>query len=230
MIFEIGNEKGGVGKSSLAIALSAYLAAQKYSVVLVDTDSQKTASKWGELRSHHGLEHNFVIVDKSVDPTEHIRKLSETYDAVVVDVGARDYARLGDLAKIVDLWIAPTRVGQGDLESTAELAYAFEKADRNHKNGKIPLVITTNAVPGSWNSTEGEDAISVLRDALPNVPVMSSMIRDRKVWRDAHKLGRTIFEMPFRDREKAEAEFTAMFNEVWKAYETFQKGVKHGNK
>jgi chromosome partitioning protein len=117
MIFEIGNEKGGVGKSSLAIALSAYLAAQKYSVVLVDTDSQKTASKWGELRSHHGLEHNFVIVDKSVDPTEHIRKLSETYDAVVVDVGARDYARLGDLAKIVDLWIAPTRVGQGDLES-----------------------------------------------------------------------------------------------------------------
>lgn len=228
MIIEIGNEKGGVGKSTFAITLSAYLALQKYSVVLVDTDSQKTSSKWGELRSHHGLPHNFVIVDKSVDPTEHIRKLAETYDAVVVDVGARDYSRLGDLAKIVDLWIAPTKVGQADLESTAELAYAFEKADRNHKSGKIPLVIVANSVPGSWNSSEGEDAISVLRDALPNVPVMGNMVRDRKVWRDAHKLGRSIFEMPLRDREKAENEFKAMFKEVWKSYEKFKKGIKNG--
>ena len=152
--------------------------------------------------------------------------MSETYDAVVVDVGARDYARLSDLAKIVDLWIAPTRVGQGDLESTVELAYAFEKADRNHKNGKIPLIISPNAVPGAWNSTEGEDAITALREALPTVPVTSSLVRDRKVWRDAHKLGRSIFEMPLRDREKAETEFKAMFEEVWKAYEKFQKRGK----
>ena len=221
MIIEIGNEKGGVGKSTLSITLASYLAAQKYSVVLVDTDSQKTSSGWGELRTHHGLEHKFAIVDKSIDPTEHIRKLSETYDVVVVDVGARDYNRLSDLAKIVDLWIAPTRVGQGDIESTAALADAFEKANKFHKNGKIPLVITTNAVPGSWNSTEGEDAVAVLREGLPNVPVMGSLIRDRKVWRDAHKLGRSIFEMPAREREKAEAEFVAMFEEVWKSYENF---------
>jgi chromosome partitioning protein len=226
MIIEIGNEKGGVGKSTYAINLSSYLAQQGHSVVLVDTDSQKTSSRWGELRSHHSLEHKFVIVDKSVDPTEHIRKLSETYDAVVVDVGARDYARLSDLAKIVDLWIAPTRVGQGDLESTVELAYAFEKANRNHKSGKIPLIISPNAVPGAWNSTEGEDAIEVLREALPNVPVTSTLVRDRKVWRDAHKLGRSIFEMPQRDREKAENEFLAMLDEVWKAYQGFQKGGK----
>ena len=221
MIIEIGNEKGGVGKSTLSITLASYLAAQRYSVVLVDTDSQKTSSGWGELRTHHGLEHKFAIVDKSIDPTEHIRKLSEAYDVVVVDVGARDYNRLSDLAKIVDLWIAPTRVGQGDIESTAALADAFEKANKFHKNGKIPLVITTNAVPGSWNSTEGEDAVAVLREGLPNVPVMGSLIRDRKVWRDAHKLGRSIFEMPAREREKAEAEFVAMFEEVWKSYENF---------
>ena len=75
MIIEIGNEKGGVGKSTYAINLAAYLALQNYSVVLVDTDSQKTSSRWGELRSHHGLPHNFVIVDKSVDPTEHNQKV-----------------------------------------------------------------------------------------------------------------------------------------------------------
>ena len=80
-----------------------------------------------------------------------------------------------------------------------------------------------------FRSTEGEDAVEVLREALPNVPITTNLVRDRKVWRDAHKLGRSIFEMPWRDREKAETEFKAMFDEVWKAYEKFQKGVKHGN-
>ncbi len=230
MIIQIGAEKGGVGKSTYAVNLSAYLAQQGHGVILVDTDTQKTSSKWGELRSHFKLQHNFTIVDKAVDPTEHIRMLSEKYDVVVVDVGARDYARLSELTRIVDLWIAPTRVGQGDLESTLELADAFAKADSKHKNGKIPLVVSINAVPGAWNTTEGADAYEALKEALPGVPILESLVRDRKIWRDAHRMGRTIFEMPPREREKAEAEFTQMVNEAFKAFNKFNKGSKkHGN-
>lgn len=227
MIIEVGGVKGGVGKSTEAINLAAYLA-KKYSVVLVDTDPQLTASKWGELRTILGNKQLFTIVDKSVDPTDHILQLSEHYDVVVVDVGARDYARLAELARIVDLWIAPTRVGQGDLESTLALAEAFERANHRHKNGKIPLVISINAVPGAWNSTEGVDALEALQAALPNVPVLKSTIRDRKVWRDAHRLGKSIFEMPTREREKAEHEFTLMIKEALRAYERFTKeGMNH---
>lgn len=221
MIIEVGHEKGGVGKSLIAVNLAAYLAQKKHSVVLVDTDTQMTASKWGELRTHFGHEHLFTIVDKAVDPTEHIRKLSENYDVVVVDVGARDYSRLSELARIVDLWIAPTRVGQGDLESTLSLADAFEKANQKHKRGKIPLVVTVNSVPGAWNSTEGADAVEALQQALPDVPILKNVLRDRKVWRDAHRLGKSIFEMPGRDREKAEHEFVLMIKEALKAYERF---------
>ncbi|UUZ66188.1 AAA family ATPase (plasmid) [Polaromonas sp. P1-6] len=194
MIFVVGHEKGGVGKSLIAVNLAAHLA-KKYSVVLVDTDTQMTASKWGELRTHFRHEHTFTIVDKAVDPTEHIRKLSENYDVVVVDVGAHDYSRLSELARIVDLWIAPTRVGQGDLESTLALADAFDKANHRHKRGKIPLVVTVNSVPGAWNTTEGADAVEALRQSLPGVPILQNTIRDRKVWRDAHRLGKSVFEM-----------------------------------
>lgn len=226
MIIEVGTEKGGVGKSTTAVTLAALLSQEGHRVILVDTDTQQTSTKWGELRSHYGLKHHFVIVDKSIDATEHIRMLSEDYDVVVVDVGARDYARLSDLARIVDLWIAPTRVGQGDLESTMRLADAFEKANAKHKNGKIPLVVSLNAVPGAWNSSEGIDAYECLRDAIPNVPVLKTFVRDRKVWRDAHRMGRTLFEMPKGEREKAEAEFTGMIREAFKAYDKFNKGAK----
>ena len=239
MIIEIGHEKGGVGKSTLAINLAAFLAKQKkggksndmLSVVLVDTDESGSSSRWGELRTSMGLEHHFAIVDKAIDPTAHIRKLSEAYDIVVVDVGAGDYARLSEMSKIVDLWIAPTGVGQKEGDSNVNLIEAFEKANHKHKSGvKIPLVVVFNKVPSSVNSTEAKLAAEALQEFAPELTILESRICDRKVWRDADREGKTIFEMPQRAREKAEREFTDMVDQAFKAYESFLKQEKkHGH-
>jgi chromosome partitioning protein len=238
MIIEVGHEKGGVGKSTLAINLAAYLSRQSrggrskecYRVVLVDTDESGSTSRWGELRTSMGLEHHFAIVDKAIDPTAHILKLSEAYDIVVVDVGAGDYARLSDMSRIVDLWIAPTGVGQKEGDSNVNLIEAFEKANQKHKNGKIPLVVAFNKVPSSANSTEAALAAEALQEFAPSLNILQSKICDRKVWRDADREGKSIFEMPARAREKAEREFTEMVEQAFKAYEKFVKeGRAHGN-
>lgn len=224
----VGAEKGGVGKSQIAYNLAAYLATQQKvgegknkrpaKVMLVDTDTQRTSSKWGALRPEEAPL-PFRVVEKVSNPAPEIVRLSEDYDAVIVDVGARDYAGLADLARIADLWIAPTRVGQGDLMSSLEMATAFNTVHSKHKNGHIPLCFVVNAVPGAWNSTEGQDAIEALEAALPTGKVLKSMIRDRRVWRDAHRLGKHLFEMPLSMREKAEDEFIAVIAEAFKAYE-----------
>jgi len=229
MIIEIGHEKGGVGKSTMAINLAAYLAMQKYKTVLVDTDESGSSSRWGELRTHRGLEQHFTIVDKSIDPTAHILKLSEVYDVVVVDVGAGDYARLSEMSRIVDLWIAPTGVGQKEGDSNANLVEAFEKANHKHKNGKIPLVMAFNKTPSASNSTEAQLASDALQEFAPSLTILESRICDRKVWRDADREGKSIFEMPQRAREKAEQEFTLMVKQAFKAYEKFSKEARNGN-
>lgn len=222
----IGAEKGGVGKSQIAYNLAAYLASQQVGtgkekrnakVMLVDTDTQRTSSKWGALRPE-GSPLPFRVVEKVSNPAPEIVALSEDYDAVIVDVGARDYAGLADLARIADLWIAPTRVGQGDLMSSLELAQAFNTVHAKHKSGHIPLCFVVNAVPGAWNSSEGQDAIEALEAALPTGKVLKSMIRDRRVWRDAHRLGKHLFEMPPSARERAEDEFVSMIDEAFRMY------------
>ncbi|MBU0801756.1 nucleotide-binding protein [Hydrogenophaga laconesensis] len=227
MIIIIGAEKGGVGKSQVAFNLAAYIATQQKvsdgkkkrpaRVMLVDTDTQRTSSKWGALRDANSPL-PFRVMEKIANPAPEIVQLAEDYDAVVVDVGARDYAGLADLARIADLWIAPTRVGQGDLMSSLEMATALNTVHSKHKRGHIPLCFLVNAVPGAWNSTEGQDAIEALEGALPTGKVLKSTIRDRRVWRDAHKLGRHIFEMPPATREKAEDEFLTAIAEAFEAY------------
>lgn len=226
MIIEVGHEKGGVGKSTLAINLAAYFAQNKKNkVVLVDTDESGSSSRWGELRTHNKLEQTFTIVGKAVDPTAHILKLSEVFNVVIVDVGAGDYARLAEMSRIVDLWIAPTGVGQKEGDSNINLIEAFQRANSRHKNGKIPLVFAFNKTPSSANSLEAQYAAEALSEAAPEVTVLKSRICDRKIWRDADREGRSIFEMQPKARFKAEAEFSAMVDEALRAYSAFNKKV-----
>jgi chromosome partitioning protein len=213
-VIVVGAEKGGVGKSTIAFNLAAYLA-KTGRVLLVDTDTQRTSLKWDEARQEMGLDKVFDAIGMTVKPASFIVEQASKYDAVIVDVGARDYEALGNFAKVADLVIAPTKVGQGDLESTVDFSQAMKSFHGKHKNNKIPMAFVVNAVPGPWNSSEGDDAASVLRDAVSTGEVLKTIIRDRRVWRDAHRLGKTIFEMPWGQSEKAIKEFTSSMNEAF---------------
>lgn len=218
MITVVGHRKGGVGKSTIAITVAAYIAQNpENKVVLVDTDTKRSASRWGALRTDFGLEHRFVIMDKAEDPTADIVKLSEVYDVVVVDVGAGDYSRIEELSRIADLWIAPTCVGQKEADSNVILIQAFEHANKKHKAGRVPLVFAFNKTPSSTQSSETASAMAALQEFAPDIPVMESVICERKVWRDADLAARTIFEMSQPSKEKAEAEFIAMITQALEA-------------
>jgi chromosome partitioning protein len=216
LIFVVGHEKGGVAKSTCACNLAYSLKQEGYEAIVVDTDSTRTSHSWYAIREAEQRQPSIPVVQSSVSPMSTIKEMSTKYDVVVVDMGARDYGKMGPLAQICDLWIAPTQVGQGDLESTVALCQAFQANDSKHKNGKIPLVCVFTRTPNGWNNPEERIAREDLKAACPDLTILNSSLRDRKVYRDAGRTGCSIYEMPARDREKAVEEFDAFVREATK--------------
>ena len=93
MIILIGNQKGGCGKSTTAVNISAYLANKGKDVVLVDADRQSTATNWINDRAETDLP-----VVNSVQKYDNIRNslldLRNRYEIVIVDAAGRDSREL----------------------------------------------------------------------------------------------------------------------------------------
>jgi len=93
-IILITNQKGGVGKTTLAIILSWMLAQKKYKTLLVDADtSQANAFEWS-LRGNNIIDYNSGVVYRTdigydvvwiVSPRELSKKIISHYSYVIVD-------------------------------------------------------------------------------------------------------------------------------------------------
>jgi chromosome partitioning protein len=80
----IASAKGGVGKTTLAIAISAELALEGYQVVLLDCDLNQHATHFGALADIPGL-----TVIPSVDERnvlQHLKKVAAETDMAVIDL------------------------------------------------------------------------------------------------------------------------------------------------
>ncbi|ACB00863.1 MULTISPECIES: ParA family protein [Cyanophyceae] len=177
-IITVTGYKGGVGKSTSAIHIAAYLA-RNQKTILIDGDPNRTALNW----SQRG-EMPFTVADE-----RQAMRLITGHDFVVIDTPARPNSDdLQELAKGCDLLILPTTPDVVSLEPM--LAIANDVEDARYR------ALLTIVPP--YPSKEGE---TMRNELIANgLPTFQSMIRRSAAFQKAALAGKPVNQMSGRDR------------------------------
>ena len=192
MIILIGSQKGGCGKSTIAVNVSAELAHSDHDVVLVDSDRQSTSATWAQDRDDlEGLP-RVSCVQKYENISNTLLDLDARYDYVVVDAAARDSRELRTGMAVANLLLVPFRPSQPDLDTLPHLDEVISAA--RDLNGNLNVHALLTMVPTNPQIREVHEAREYLSN-YPAIKPLNAMIRDRKVYRDAMASGRGVSEM-----------------------------------
>lgn len=214
MILLIGAEKGGVGKSTLASNLAVHLACEGIDVVLLDTDTQATCSRFVERRYETTGWPALHCMQRTGDVAPTLRDLATRYQVVIVDAGGRDSKELRTAASVADLLLTPVRASQADLETLPKVNELVGLA-RGFNPGLEAYAVLSMA-PSNPMIREVDDARELLVD-FDQLVLAETVIRDRKVYRDALLAGRGVVEL---GNSQAKAEIQMLAQEF---FETGQR-------
>lgn len=212
MIVLIGGEKGGPGKTTLAINLAAMRTRATSDLLLMDTDKQNTASYWCSTREDNHIEPRVSSIQKfdRAVRTEVI-ELKKKYKDIIIDAGGRDSPELRSALLVADKAIFPIRPSQFDLWTLGRLNALVETALEINENLKAYVVF--NQAPTNPGIKESEEAKSFIDD-FPNISLLSSIISERIVFRRSAIQGSSVTEYKPEDT-KAIEEIKKLYNEVF---------------
>ena len=190
MILTVGNTKGGVGKTTLAVNLAIARAMNGLDVLLVDGDEQRTAVTFSELRAERqGVPgYTAVSLDGSAIRTQ-VRQLAPKYDDVVIDVGGRNTGSLRAALTVSDVVLIPMQPRSFDLWAIDQMSELVSEA--RELNLKLRAVLVINAADPQ--GSDNQDAAAALQD-LPNMTVLPITIGRRKAFPNAAAAGRAVIE------------------------------------
>jgi chromosome partitioning protein len=159
----IVSQKGGSGKTTLALHLGASAAYDGMQSCVIDTDPQATAAAWGDWRGEFLPE---VITSPPARLGATIQKVSRAgVELVVIDTPPHADAAAREAVKAADLVLVPTRARAFDLhslETTAELVAAARK----------PVFVVLNAVPTRATNVIAEASAFARNLGLDVCPVL----------------------------------------------------------
>jgi len=199
------NQKGGAGKTTLAMNLAAGLA-RRAETIVIDLDPQASSRQWSSLGSAP-----FPATVKQITGKWDARTLHQNYRAyrhMVLDCppSLDSHASLQAL-RACDVALIPVLPSPVDLWASLRLPQEIEEARKANSNLRAYLVL---------NQLEPKSALSAaMHEALTEfgLPVLNATLRRRAAYRGAALEGVSVYQMGNRGAQAA-AEIEAIINEV----------------
>ncbi|MBM4257964.1 MAG: chromosome partitioning protein ParA [Deltaproteobacteria bacterium] len=191
MIIAVGNVKGGVGKTTLAVNLAISLARSGRDILLIDGDEQQTAMAFTELRNTNlnGKAGYTAVALQGAAIRTQVRQLAPKYTDIVIDVGGRDSGSLRAALTVADTVLIPVQPRSFDLWGVDQTADLVKEA--REINDHLRAVAVLNAADPQGH--DNDDAATALQEieGLEYAPV--PIVR-RKAFPNAAAAGLSVLE------------------------------------
>jgi chromosome partitioning protein len=129
MIFALLNQKGGVGKTTLATHIAGELAMRGQHVVLLDADPQGSSLDWTQRRSQQGLPRLFSAVGLARETLhQEAPELARRADHVIIDGPPRIAALARSALLAAERVLIPVQPSPYDLWASAEMVALIREA------------------------------------------------------------------------------------------------------
>ena len=210
-ILAVGNVKGGVGKTTLAVNLAIWQSLQGKDVLLVDGDEQGTARAFTQLRADILGAPGYTAVSlQGAEIRTQLRMLRTKYESVIIDVGGRDTASLRAALTVADMLIVPVLPATFDMWSLEPLDDLIQEA--KEINGDLKVLALLNAADAQGR--DNAEAAMIIGEKTGFEYFPSPIVR-RKAFRNAAAAGLSVLECRPSD-EKAIKEFTLLANHIFR--------------
>jgi chromosome partitioning protein len=214
MIIVVANSKGGVGKSTIAAHLAAWLHELGHQVTLADCDTQHSSSDW----LHEAVpDLKTVRLSGSDQIMEELPAIAKASDYVIADGPGSNTDTSRTLLLCADLAIVPCKASMLEVRALKQATLALHHAHRVRR-GRPPAIIVLSMVGRRYRLTQDmRDAAAALR-----LPVAKTALTLRQVYADAPGQGVVVWQLGARARE-ASRQIRQLFRELLPNAESARK-------
>ena len=182
----IGNIKGGVGKSTLAVYLTDYLRKRfrRRSIMLLDTDPQGSSfemmsplSKSGDIK-HMPVGDRYDGVNMTTLDGVLRRMLAQDQAITIIDTGAGKLGNIWQMAMLCNTLLVPTSMSWTDLRPTIDFIKEIDERKEDFDTIKPHVIVVPN------RTSPAQRNFGQLSDALQEVnAIMAPPISDLSIAR-----------------------------------------------
>ncbi|MDF2142282.1 ParA family partition ATPase [Paenirhodobacter sp. CAU 1674] len=202
LVITVAQQKGGAGKTTLAVNLAVAFMRQGRSVALLDTDPQGSLGRWfmtrRETLGEAGLEFS---TSSAWGVSYECEKLKKLVDVVIIDTPPKVDSDLRPALREADVILVPVAASHVDLWATEGVL------DLARREGKRPKVVLNRTKSGTRLGDQVAAAAAELEADL-----LAATLAHRVTY--AETLGQGLGVLETARKGPAHAEVTALMDEV----------------
>jgi chromosome partitioning protein len=203
MIISVVNQKGGVGKTTIAINIGIGMARRNYKVGFLDTDPQGTASQWQSIEGNMAFE---VRRHPSRVSSMDLMDADRDHGVVVIDTPPAIGEITQSVLEVSDLAIVPLAPSVLDIWSSRTTVGMIEEAMKVNPRLKGRLLVSRK-IPRTRLGRDGREAIEALE-----MEVFETEISQRIAYVESMIAGVSVFQ--YAPKSEASQEMERLCEEI----------------